>query len=127
MDRVNSDDRARQIVRGLFLFNGLIWIAFGINSLVRLAENPSTQDAMFQAIALMMFGNAAAMLVSAWLIGKRDVWGFWFALAILLVNVLFTFTDQVGFYDWATLAIDIVILVILLVKRKTFLASAQQG
>ena len=127
MDSAKSNDRVLRIVQGLFLLNAVIWIVFSIIRLIEIASDPGPVGAFFQAVALMMFGNAVAMLLAAWLVGKRDVWGYLFAVAILVVNIFFTFTDQVGFFDWATFGVDLVILVILAVKRRVFLPAALPG
>ncbi len=124
MNSPNSNTRTLRVVQGLFLLNAVIWIVFSIIRLIEIAAGPAQVGAIFQAVALMMFGNAVAMLLAAWLVGKQDVWGYLFALAILVVNIFFTFTDQVGFFDWATFGVDLVILVLLAVKRRVFLPSA---
>jgi hypothetical protein len=127
MDSTDSNDRILKIVQGLFLLNAAIWIVFSIIRLVEIAAGPAPVGAIFQAVAVLMFGNAVAMLLAAWLVGKQDVWGYLFALAILVVNIFFTFTDQVGFFDWATFGVDLVILGILTVKRKVFLPASSAG
>jgi uncharacterized membrane protein (DUF2068 family) len=100
---------------------------FSIIRLMEMSAAPVPSGPVFKAVAILMFGNTAAMLVSAWLVGKQDVWGYVFALAILAVNIFFTFTDQVGFFDWATLAVDLVIVAILVVKRRVFLPVSSTG
>ena len=124
MDSTKTNDRILRIVQGLFLLNAVIWIVFSIIRLIEIAAGPAQVSAIFQAVALMMFGNAVAMLLAAWLVGKQDVWGYLFALAILVVNIFFTFTDQVGFYDWASFGVDLVILVLMTVKRRVFLPAS---
>ena len=126
MDSKNSNERILRVVQGLFLLNAVIWIVFSIIRLIEIASDPAPVGAFFQAVALMMFGNAAAMLLAAWLVGKQDVWGYLFALAILVVNIFFTFSDQVGFFDWATFGVDLVIVGILAVKRRVFLPASSQ-
>ena len=72
-------------------------------------------------IVVLMFGNAGAMLLSGWGLRRRNRWFYALALAVLCVNIILTFTDQVGIYDWITLIIDLAILAILVRMRKEFL------
>ncbi len=71
-------------------------------------------------MGVMMFGNAGAMLLSAWLLLKKRMPVFIFMLLLLIVNILLTFTDQVGFWDWLTVLIDFVLGGILLGRWKFF-------
>ena len=113
--------RILRIVQVLFALNAVVWIIFSIIRLQEISAEPLLDNPIYKALAILMLGNTVAMLVSAWLVGKKDTWGYAFALAILTVNIFFTFTDQTGFYDWATFGVDLVILLILVLKRKVFL------
>jgi hypothetical protein len=120
-----EEDRTVKIVQGLFLLNASIWAAFGAISMARMSVDGTTQSPLLGAIATMLFGNSIVMGLSAWLIGKREIWGYIFALAIVIVNIFLTFTDQVGFFDIATVVLDVVLLGILLVKRKAIYQSGE--
>jgi hypothetical protein len=98
--------RAAQI---LLFANVVIWLIFGSISILRIFERHPEQYVIAWVIALMMLGNAAAMGLAGWAIAQRGFWTF-FALAVLGVNIVLTFTDQVGFLDWATFAINLAIL-----------------
>lgn len=71
-------------------------------------------------IAIMMFGNAGAMLVSGIGLGKQRRFWFYLALTVLAVNIVLTFTDEFGLPDLITLLIDLVLLGILIVTRKQY-------
>ncbi|MBE2223209.1 MAG: hypothetical protein IAF02_16825, partial [Anaerolineae bacterium] len=45
---------------------------------------------------------------------------FWLATAVLLINIILTFTDQVGIFDLLTLLLDVVILSLLIANRDWF-------
>jgi hypothetical protein len=90
--------------------------------LTRLTRQYPEQKLSYAIVALLMFGNVAAMLVSAWLAGKRWKWGYFLALAVLLANILLTFTDQFGFLDLVTLLLDLAILGLLLGQRAWYLS-----
>lgn len=109
-----------KLARVLLALNGLIWLVIGTASLLRLGGNATSETAVMGAVALLMFGNAAALLLSGWLLGRGRGLAYFFALAVLLVNVLLTFTDQFGLYDLITVLLDFAILGILLFKRAGF-------
>lgn len=117
MPNTTTIDRPTRIAQALFVLNGVIWFVFGVVSLLQLTRRYPDQQLTYILIAVLMFANVAALLLSAWLVGKPWRWGFYLALAVLLANILLTFTDQVGFFDWATLLIDLAILGTLIVRR----------
>ena len=92
MESTNSNAQIRKAVQGLFLLNALIWIILGIVSFWRTYSDTNPQGIVYTIVSIMLIGNAAALLLSAWLVVKRDVWGYLFALAILAANIFFTFT-----------------------------------
>jgi lysylphosphatidylglycerol synthetase-like protein (DUF2156 family) len=108
--------------QALFFLNAAIWLAFGVVSLVRLKSTNPDFAVTAAFIAVLMFGNATAMLVSGWGIGKRWKWFYYLALAVLAVNILLTFTDEFGAFDFITLVIDLVLLGLLIVIRKRWSA-----
>ena len=113
-----KDNLSLKIVQALFLLNASIWAALAVINLARLSMDGTTQSPLLGAIATMLFGNAIAMALAAWLIGKGEIWGYIFALGIVVANIFLTFTDQVGFIDIATVLVDFFLLGLLLLKRK---------
>jgi hypothetical protein len=111
--------KAMRWAQGLFFLNAAIWLAFGVVSVVRIGGNAG-QGVTALVVAILMFGNAGAMALSGVFLGKRRILFYLFALAVLAVNVLLTFTDQFGAFDLITLIIDLVLLGILIVARKRF-------
>lgn len=109
-----NDFRIIRIAQGLFLLNMVIWLVLGVINLLRLEGG--TDSSVFVVIALMLLGNAALMGLAAWWLGKRTIWGYLFALALLGINIITTFTDQVGFLDYATVLVDIVLFLLLIFK-----------
>ena len=110
---------AMQWARGLFFLNAAIWLVLGIVSLVRLGGNEGGVMVAL-VVAVLMFGNAGAMALSGALLGKRRLLFYLFALAVLAVNIVLTFTDQVGALDWITFAVDLVLVGILIMGRRQF-------
>lgn len=74
----------------------------------------------YLVIALLMLGNAGAFLLAGLGLSKPRRLTWLFALAVLAVNLVLTFTDQVGALDLITAAIDLVILGLLITIRKQF-------
>ena len=110
---------AMRWAQGLFILNAAIWLGFGIVSVVRLGGNAG-QGVTAVVVAILVFGNSGAMALSGALLGRRRLLFYLFALAVLAVNVVLTFTDQFGAFDLITLVIDLVLLGILIVARKQF-------
>lgn len=104
--------RLFRLARVLFVLNAVIWLAFGVISLNGLAASAGTP--ILWAVALLMLGNAAALLVCAWLLRRRGKLALLATTAVLAANILLTFTDQVGFLDIATAVLDVVLLGIVL-------------
>ena len=100
-----------RMAQALFYFNAALWLLLGIASMVRTSgESPYTA----WIIAVLMFGNAAAQALCGWGIGSGQKRFLYLALAVLGVNIMLTFTDQVGALDVATLAIDVILLGLLI-------------
>ncbi len=106
--RTNSLTR---MARALFYFNAALWLLLGIASLVR-----TSGESQYTAwiVAVLMFGNAAALALCGWGIGSGQKRFFYLGLAVLGVNIPLTLTDQVGALDVATLAIDVILLGLLI-------------
>ena len=111
------------IAQALFILNGTIWLVLCILSLVRLTNISPNLGIIGWMIAILMYGNAAVLFLSAALIGKQKRLYFYFAIFVLLINIFLTITDQVGLLDWITLAVDLILLGILIVHRRTFTAN----
>lgn len=110
-----SKERGVLLAQVLFYVNALIWLAFGVASLIRLGD--SSQTGTLVAIAVLVFGNVAAMSLAGVLIGRRSRWAVGFAALVLVANIILTFTDQFGVLDFVTLIIDLVLLVLVLANR----------
>ena len=115
---------AISVVQSLLYLNTAVWLLLGVLTLLRLSDNNVNQIVGISIIALLMFGNAGAMLVVAWLLGKRQKRFYLFALTVLLVNIILTFTDQFGMADLVTLIIDLVILGLLIIRYTDFTKTA---
>jgi hypothetical protein len=109
-----TQNKLLQTQRWLYRLNGVIWISLGISTLFRGSSGPASAGTML-VIGVMMFGNAAAFLYLGWRIVHLKVFDLIAAALVLGVNILLTFTDQMGFLDWATLVMDLVLAGLLVV------------
>ena len=108
------------IAQVLFYLNAVIWSALGVASLLRFDKaNPSFVSTA-TIIAMMMFGNAGAMVISGIGLGTRRRGFYVLALAVLLINILLTFTDEFGLFDFLTLVLDLAILALLIATGKRY-------
>jgi len=113
-----SNARTAQV---LFFLNSLIWLAFGIFTLFGMAGRYPNQITLYM-VGITMLGNVGAMALSGILLGRNNKWFYYFAMVVLVINILLTFTDQLGFFDYATLVIDLVLFGILISIRKLYLS-----
>lgn len=60
-----------KIVRALFFFSAVVWLAFGVASLIRLGAWTGSQFLVMLVVAVLMFGNSAAMTWFGWLAGRE--------------------------------------------------------
>lgn len=104
-----------KVARALFYLMTMIWVIFGIASLLGGINTTMLVGAII--VAILMFANAALYLLAGWGIGRQRVRFYNLGIALLVVNLLLTVTDQMGIYDWITLVIDLVALVLLIVIR----------
>ena len=91
------------------------------NNRVRMRGNDTAPMIPRLIVAILMFGNASAMLVAGITIGKGNRWCYYFATTWLVVNIILTFTDQFGISDLFTLIIDSILLGLILISSKVFL------
>jgi hypothetical protein len=106
--------------QALFYTNTIIWIIFGLLSLGKIGGEGSVPGYVLGLIATLMFGNAGAMFLAGWGLGRRNRWFYALALAVLIVNIILTFTDQVGLFDWITFIIDLILLILIILVRKEY-------
>ncbi len=65
-----------RVVQALLVLNTAVWLTFGIISLLRLSLQNPEQIWVLSIVAVLMFGNLAALLLAAWLLSWRPKWGF---------------------------------------------------
>ncbi len=106
-----------KIVRFFFYLLAGLWLMLGIGYIVR------SQGRVFDWIVSgLMFANIFLFILLGANITKRPV--FWLAVIVLIVYALLTIFDQFGLADLIALILFTSPLVIMLIKRNEFFASA---
>jgi hypothetical protein len=77
----------------LLFVNVAIWVAFSTWTFIYLSSGSAEQNIGYLVVALLMLGNACAFLLAGLGLGKPSRLTWLFALAVLIVNILLTFTD----------------------------------
>jgi hypothetical protein len=104
----------------LFITNALIWLGFGVYAIIRQPHTYFGQPLMVWIFGILLFGNATAILLSAYLLGKRNKWSYYFAFVLLVANILAGLMDQLGIWDIAYLLFEAALLIILISIRKFY-------
>ena len=109
----------------LFYLNGGIWLTLAGLTYAQRSGGSNEREVGTLIAAILMVGNAMAMIVAGWGVGRylRPVW--LFGVMILLVNIVLTFTDQVGWADWATFAVDAILLAVMAAVGRQFWLEAR--
>jgi hypothetical protein len=106
----------------LFFVNALAWIGFAIFVVLDMVNNLNQVSAAV-FVGLFMLGNAGLMIWSGILLAKPQKWGYYFALAVILINILYSLSVQFGLLDVITIVLDIIIFVVLIAFQKEFIAN----
>jgi hypothetical protein len=110
-------------LRILFLLNAVLWVVLGAVTLSRMASASPEQAAVAGILAALMAAYGLVLCFIAWSLGKRRRIFYYFAIAVSVVTILLTFTDQVGLADIIGLVLAAVPLVLLIATRRWYLSS----
>jgi len=99
----------------MFFVNALVWLMFGVGSLLRAFEGWST---LHWIITIMMIANAAVMFWFGMVIvnGQKQI--FFLAFLYIVLNVVLSITDQFGWVDALILSLNLILLGLLFVTRQ---------
>ena len=101
---------------------GATWLAFGAWSIFRMsAASSGVSTAVLSVISILMFANGLFLIWVGWEIGRGKRLFFYVGLLMLMGNIFLTFTDEFGTFDLVTLIINILLLILLIVGRRTIL------
>ncbi|MFH1513095.1 MAG: hypothetical protein ABIG45_07045 [Bacillota bacterium] len=102
----------RKTYRLLMILQGFLWFYLA-------AEN-ALSDRVALPIVILAFLDGACYVVLGLLDIRKLLWRM-LSLAFLAANLILTFTDQLGFYDYLVMGWNIVLLILvftLAIKRK---------
>jgi len=108
--------RAVQVTRIFFYLLAALWLAVGIGYI-----GQSDGRVFFYAIATLMFLSIFVFILLGMNITKKPV--YWIGVAFLAMCILLTVFDEFGFADLIALITFTIPLVIMLAKRKEFIAA----
>ena len=108
--------RAVQITRWFFYLLAALWLVVGINYL-----GQSDGQMIYYVIAGMMFASIFVFIALGMNITKKPA--YWLGVIFLAICILLTIFDQFGWPDLVALILFTIPLVIMLAKRKEFLAA----
>jgi len=111
----------------LFFILAATWLLFGVLSLIRMVNGATDQTITMWVVAVLVVVNAGAMLVAGLGCGSGNRLFYYFALVLLVANLVLTVTDQFEIFDLITLLIDAALLVLLMATRKRYLSPKQTG
>ncbi len=103
------------LVQYSFFFIAIVLMAFGVNSMFRVNFD-SNMKAIYMVYAVLMLGDALAMLACGLLIGARKI-----ANSLLSLNILLSVFDQFGWVDLFFVLLNAFTLGLVLNLRKEFL------
>lgn len=107
-------------VQYLFFFTAIVLTALGVGSMFRGGPIPNMK-LLYMIYAILMLGDALAMLACGLLIRARKTAIFWFAVTLLSLNIILTIFDQFGLVDLLFVLLNASTLGLLFSLRKEFL------
>ena len=107
-------------IPALFFINAFVLAAFGAVTIMRLDQNPEMKTT-YIVYALLMFGDALAMLLFGLFIDRKIRAVFWLALLVSGLNITLTIFDQFGLVDFLFTLLNFAIFMMLLFHRKEIL------
>jgi len=103
------------------LLNALLWLAFGVVTLVRLDPGPVIPDEMRGFMSMAAFAITAILLGSLFFLFKRNRTVYTITIVSFALISLAIFFDDVGWSDLVFLGISLVPLILLIIDRKWYL------
>ena len=107
-------------VQYLFFFTAIVLMALSVGSMFRGGPIPNMK-LLYMIYAILMLGDALAMLACGLLIRARKTAIFWFAVTLLSLNIVLTIFDQFGLVDLLFVLLNASTLGLLFSLRKEFL------
>jgi hypothetical protein len=126
-ETVRSRWRLLRITQALLACNAAVWAAFAVALAARLIPGGPDQALAVGVVAALMLSNAAAMLLAAWRLGRGGKLAYFYAVALLVVNVALSIADQMGLWDWLFLAWEVVLLALVLAQAQSYVGAGRSA
>ena len=107
-------------VQYLFFFTAIVLMALGVGSIFRAGPSPDMK-LIYMVYAILMFGDALAMLACGLLIRAGKTAIFWSAVTLLSFNIILSIFDQFGLVDLLFVLLNAFTLGLLIAFRREFL------
>lgn len=104
-----------KITRILFFVNAVVWLAFGVSSLLFRALDGGSVARW--VITVMMIANAIVMIWFGVMIVSGRKWVLFLAILYMALNVVLSIADQFGWIDAIILLLNLIVLGMLLLTR----------
>lgn len=108
-----------KLTRSLFLLTAVILAVLSVASFLRSFMGSDLR--IYMLYSALMAGDAACMFICGFFLARKSRLLYWFAVALLSVNILATIFDQFGWVDLAFVLLNIGTLASLITHRKEFL------
>jgi hypothetical protein len=110
------------LVQYSFFFTAVVLMAFGVNSMFRTSPDLN-QNGIYMVYAILMLGDALAMLACGFFIRGRIPAVFWSAVTLLGLNIILTICDQFGLINLLFVLLNASTLGLVFNLRKEFLPN----
>jgi lysylphosphatidylglycerol synthetase-like protein (DUF2156 family) len=103
------------------LLNALVWLAFGV--IIALDAHPALPDlpVLKGIMAFLSLAAAGILLGVLFLLGKRNRFAYFIALAFFAATALLTIFDDFGWADLVVLALNLAPIILLIKDRAWYL------
>ena len=91
-----------RLAQALSFLSDAIWLLFGIYTLTQMAGRYPAQSMTVWIVGILMLGNCAAMLLCGVGLATQQKIFYYLALAVLVINIVLTVTDEFGILDLIT-------------------------
>lgn len=113
-------NRFASYVRYLLFITAFVLTILAAGTLMRVNENTGMRI-FYILYAVLMLGDAFAMLFCGLYINRKMKLVFWFAVIVLGLNIVLTLFDQIGLVDLLFSLFNLITLAALIILRKEFL------
>ena len=116
------DPQKKNIVRALLYLNAILWLIYTIYIYFDMAVTNHNELAA-DIVTIYIFVNAAAMFASGLMLGNQREPAFYFALVVVILNIILTMLNLTDLIFVVAFILDIAILWLLMNIRNGYLSK----